>query len=1063
MRKLLVGLLCLTPLLAEAQLKENTLYAVSTAHFDTQWHWDARESISKHLRATLQQNFFLLERYPHYIFNFEGAVRYSWMKEYYPLEYERVKEYIRQGRWHVAGASWDANDTWSPSPESFFRNILLGQEFYKKEFGLKSTDIFLPDCFGFNQTIPTIANHCGLMGFSTQKLELQRQAENYPDGKVIPFRVGLWQGVDGSKLLSVLGGGTYITKWDPTHAQPGFPQLSMQDEIPGFLAESPNRVGFHYYGVGDKGGSPLYQTVDMVEKAVTTDKPKGFTVISATSDQMFKAYQPLSEHPELETYDGELLLERHAAGSYTSQGNMKKFNHRNEQLADAAERASVVAELLGGYTYPADKLRNIWQTILLHQFHDDLPGTSNPAVYQLSYNDEILVANQLGDIITAATASVAEALDTRVKGMPVVVFNPSAYPRKDIVKASVPMSSRPKGVEVRAANGTVCASQLLSYADGKAEVEFVANMPAVGYGVFDLCPGSDKAPTVKVSERSIENSVYKVELDDNGDIASLYDKRYKKELVAKGRAIRLAVFRDNPSTRWPAWEIYYETLRKEPSAVNGNVRITVDRRGELGSALKVERTIDSTRIVQYIRLSEGANADRLDIDNEIDWRSTNTLLKAEFALGVSNPEAIYDLGLGIIRRGNNTPAAYEVPAARWVDLSDEDGSYGVSILTDYKNGWDKPSDNTIRLTLMHGPGIDPKKTGVQLRRQGRQDYGHHKFTYSIVGHASDYVSAGIVRKAYDMNNPMMAFNTARHEGSLGRSFSLLSCDNDAIEIKAIKKAESGRGYVLRAFETSGREVRDISINFAFPLTEAATLNGIEETQGTAMYSGSGLTFTATRFSPHTFGFQLQGRQAVAKQSVQPLPLPYNASAYTPDAWSDIRYVSNFDGLGNSYAWDIVPGTIDSEGVAFTMGRLEDKNVLMCAGDTLHLPGDGKWRTLYLLASSAKGDKKAAFTVDGKTTERTIPFWRGYYGQWGYDRSPSYVRNGSVAYIGSHIHNRDNGVMPYDLSYIYKIAIPLQPDSRTVILPADRQIAVFAATLSSGDNERTVPAAPYWNF
>ncbi|HIU54834.1 MAG TPA: alpha-mannosidase, partial [Candidatus Gallibacteroides avistercoris] len=147
-----------------------TVYLVADAHLDTQWNWDVRTTIDKYVYNTLVQNLWLLDNYPNYVFNFEGAVKYNWMKEYYPLEYERIKKYIQEGRWHISGSTWDATDTNIPSPESFFKNILLGQMFYKNEFGVKSTDIFLPDCFGFGYTLPTIASHCGLIGFSTQKL-----------------------------------------------------------------------------------------------------------------------------------------------------------------------------------------------------------------------------------------------------------------------------------------------------------------------------------------------------------------------------------------------------------------------------------------------------------------------------------------------------------------------------------------------------------------------------------------------------------------------------------------------------------------------------------------------------------------------------------------------------------------------------------------------------------------------------------------------------------------------------------------------------------------------------
>ena len=95
------------------------------------------------------RNLFLLKQYPEYIFNFEGAVKYAWMKEYYPAQYEEMKKFIESGRWHISGASWDATDTLVPSLESAIRNIMLGQDYYRKEFGVESTDIFLPDCFRF--------------------------------------------------------------------------------------------------------------------------------------------------------------------------------------------------------------------------------------------------------------------------------------------------------------------------------------------------------------------------------------------------------------------------------------------------------------------------------------------------------------------------------------------------------------------------------------------------------------------------------------------------------------------------------------------------------------------------------------------------------------------------------------------------------------------------------------------------------------------------------------------------------------------------------------------------
>ena len=170
-----------------------------------------QRSIREYIPKTLDQNLFLLGTYPDYVFNFEGGIKYQWMKEYYPHQYELIKRYIREGRWHVTGSTWDATDPNIPSAESFTRNILYGQHFYRREFGVEGTDIFLPDCFGFGWTLPTIAAHSGLIGFSTQKL-MWRHRPFHGTSK-IPFEIGLWQGVDGSRIMAVMDAHNYTTKW----------------------------------------------------------------------------------------------------------------------------------------------------------------------------------------------------------------------------------------------------------------------------------------------------------------------------------------------------------------------------------------------------------------------------------------------------------------------------------------------------------------------------------------------------------------------------------------------------------------------------------------------------------------------------------------------------------------------------------------------------------------------------------------------------------------------------------------------------------------------------------
>ena len=412
MKKILcciLSLFCFVQILYSQQ-KEYKAYLVATAHFDTQWNWDVRESIDDYLHRTMVQNFWLFKRFPNYIFNFESAQKYAWMKEYYPHEYELVKKYIKAGRWNVVGSAWEATDPNIPSSESFFRNVLLGQEFYKKEFGVKSNDIYLPDCFGFGYTLPTIAAHCGLIGFSTQKLQW-RKNPYFGEKEKMPFKIGLWQGLDGARIMAVLDAGGYGTSYY-------YDDISINRRILERAKLGPDNTAYSYYGVGDRGGSPTLPSVYSLEKSLKADGP--LEIISAKAGQIYEDYYPFEKHPELPVYDGELLMDVHGVGCYTSQAAMKHFNRRNEHLADAAERASVVAETLGGLEYPSDALRENWQRFLWHQFHDDLTGTSIPQSYTFSWNDELIAQTRFAETITTAVGAVSRALDTKVKGLSLI-------------------------------------------------------------------------------------------------------------------------------------------------------------------------------------------------------------------------------------------------------------------------------------------------------------------------------------------------------------------------------------------------------------------------------------------------------------------------------------------------------------------------------------------------------------------------------------------------------------------------------------------------------------------
>ncbi len=1007
------------------------IYVVSNAHLDTQWNWDIQTTIRDYVSKTLDRNLTLLELYPNYLFNFEGGVKYSWMKEYYPIQYAKVKEYIKNGRWHVSGSSWDATDALVPSPESAIRNILLGQEFYRNEFQVESTDIFLPDCFGFGWTLPTIASHCGLIGFSSQKLGW-RKNPFYGKNKY-PFEIGLWKGIDGSSIM-MAHGYNYNKRWNNI-------DLSKDKELIELSALAPLKTIYHYYGTGDTGGSPTIPSVRSVEKSINGDGP--LQIICATSDQLFKDYLPYESHPELPVFDGELLMDLHGTGCYTSQAAMKLYNRQNEILGDAAERSAVCADWLNVTAYPSEKLTETWKRFIFHQFHDDLTGTSIPKAYEFSWNDELISLGQFSDVLTSSVRSVAGQLNTSTKGIPVVLYNALGFQANNLVEIVLDMPKLPKNIAVFDCRGNKVPSQLLSNQNGKISILMEASVPANGYAVYDIRTSNEKSKTqqndyIQSDKLQFENSIYKITLAPNGDIISLIDKQCNKEIVKKGEAIRLALFTENQSNEWPAWEIHKETIDRAPISIGDEqTEISLIENGTLRKTICIKKKYEKSVFKQYIHLYEGIMAHRIDFRNEIDWESENALLKAEFPLNINNQKATYDLGIGSIMRGNNKDTAYEVYAQYWADLTDHDNSYGVSILNDSKYGWDKPNDHTLRLTLLHTP-----KTKKRYEYQRYQDFGHHEFTYSLIGHSGALNKIETVQQAELLNQKIKAFQTSKHRGTLGREFSFAQSNNPNVLIKALKKAESSNEYVVRVYEISGKEKQNATLSFAGDIITACEADGTEKRIGNASFENNNLHLMIKPFSIKTFKVSLK------PNATKPCDIKSEYLSLKFDrkcaSWNAFRNDANFESQ-NSYAAELWPDSLIVNRVPFLLGEKDIENGMTCKGDTIQLPAGKNYDYLYLLAASTDTDQTATFTV-GKTKQIvTVPYYTGFIGQWGHlNHTKGYLKPVEIAHIGTHRHTV-NEDLPYEFTYMFKIKLEIPKGATEIVLPQNEKIVLFAAT------------------
>ena len=1068
-----------------AGIPPDTLYVVAVSHLDTQWLWTIVQTIVEYIPATFRDTMDQLDRHPGYRFSFEGAHRYRLLREYYPDLWERLKAYSADGRWSPAGSALEGGDVNIPSPESLVRQFLYGNDFFRRELGRASTDVFLPDCFGFGWALPSVAAHCGLNGFSTQKL-------GWGSAYGIPFPVGRWRGPDGAEIVAALDGTNYVGQIaeDLSRAQSSIDALDRE------AATGAPRVGYRYFGTGDRGGPVAESSLDWLDASMAGTGP--VHVVSAPSDRFFNDLSP-EQVAALPVHGTDLLLTTHGTGAYTSQAAMKRWNRRNEQLGDAAERASLAASVLAAQPYPGAWLADAWFRFLVHQFHDDLTGTSIPEVYPFSWNDERIAQVRFGTSLAAAVGAIAAGMDTTAEGVPLVVCNATAHDRQDVVEARVRFPDpAPAHVRVFDNAGAEVPAQVLGTHDGAVDVAFLAAVPPVGFAVFDarpsgaacalatglsvLRPGTKAQATGSRSVLSpapqspradpgpptgLENARYRIAIDANGDVSSVFDKSANREVLAG--PVRLAQF-DSFSIQYPAWEIPWENIRAGVREyVGGAPEVRVVEDGPARVAVEIRRTYgsdwgDSTYVLR-VRLAAAGAADRVEWDASIDWATRATLLKAEFPFAATAPGATYDLGLGSIRRPNASATMYEVPAQQWADVTADDGSYGASVLSYDKTGWHKADDARLYLSLIHTPMLP-------THNQHTNDLGSQRTAWALHGHAGPR-SAGTVAQAERFGQPLLAFQTTAHAGGLGRSITFASVSEPGVSVRALKQAEDSDEVVVRVQETSGTSHPGVRVRVGpAGIAQAREVFGDEQPRGEATVDGGALVTDLAPFQLRSFALRLapfdSGRTPPTSRAVD---LPFDTDVAS---FNGARADGAFDpDAGIAWAAEQVPESLDVGGVRFVLGPVADgqKNAVACRGQWIPIaPRQGE--CLHLLAASV-GDVDATFLVGDRPVPLAIQDHGGFVGQWDaraveggvvvepVPAAPAYLKPAEIAWYGTHRHKAD-GDDVYAFSYLFRYVLEVPAGATVLTLPDDPRVKVLAATLTDSPEGLTVPASEMYD-
>ena len=757
-----------------AYASAHRLSAVGHAHIDSAWLWPLRETVRKAARTFASVTELAVD-YPDLVFAASQAQQYAWVKASQPALYERIRDAVRAGTFVPVGSMWVEADGNLPGGEALARQLVHGKRFFADEFEVDTPEIWLPDSFGYTAAFPQLARLAGVRWFLTQKL-------SWNETNRMPHHTFWWEGIDGTRVF------THFPPVDTYNSEVLGAELAHAAR--NFAEKGAATVSLLPFGYGDGGGGP---TREMMERARRLSNLEGSPRVAVEPPAEFFA-RACHEYPDAPVWSGELYLENHRA-TFTTQAKTKAGNRRSEHLLREAELWCATAAVRAGADYPYDELDRLWKEVLLHQFHDILPGSSIAWVHREARE----AYQRIGTEIEALTA---RAMDAIGGGGP-VAWNAAPHERAEVV--------------------TVDGRPMWTVA------------PGLGTGAVADAPPPDVAPST-VDRQIIHNGLLRVGLDGDGLVASVYDLVADRELVPPGARAAVPHLHPDHPARWDAWNLDRHYLRRhtELAAVDG---IEVPASGPMLAAIRVRRRFGESTLTQTYRLAAGAR--RLDVDTEVDWRESDKVLKLAFPLDLHADRSTAEIQFGHVHRPThaNTSwdhARYEVYAHRWVHVSEP--GYGVAVANDATYGYDasrttRPdggTTTTVRYTLLRAPhSPDP-----------RTDLDTHRFTHALVPGADVGTAADA---GYALNLPL------RVAPGPAAVPPLVAVDNPVVRVEAVKLADDRSGdVVVRLYESTGGRAGAV-LRTGFPLAGATEVDLLEHELSTVDVRDGGIRLALRPF------------------------------------------------------------------------------------------------------------------------------------------------------------------------------------------------------------------------
>ena len=766
---------------------EGGVWLTGHAHIDLAWLWPLEETRRK-ARRTFHNVVSLMERYSELRFNQSSAQLYAWIEQNDPLLFDKVRARVREGSWEVIGGMWVEPDGNLPAGESWVRQLLFGQRYFESRFSRRAKVAWLPDSFGFAGNLPQLLKSAGLSFFFTHKLGWNEQ-------NPFPYDLYWWEGIDGSRVLAH----SFNNRENGYNSR--LTAHEVADTWHNFSAKRRHDFTLLAFGYGDGGGGP---SSDMLERFARLKEFPGLPHLRMGSVTEF--YENVS--PEsLPVWMGEQYLEYHR-GTYTTQGRMKMLHRELEHALVESETAATLAFVLQQQPYPKEEFDRLWRTLLLNQFHDILPGSSIHSVYETAHVQLKNALEESTRIRGGALVAGKIREDSRARrNLQGSIWNLQIYDRPLVAEIATDLNSE---VQLLTSDGSEVLTQRLDENRILAVAENIV-VPALGMISVVMAEGASVTVSspVRINLGGMENEYLRIRLRADGTLDSIYDKECGREILA-GRGNQLWLFTDIPR-QFDAWDIDSSYVGEGEELLAGSAPELVEN-GPLRAALRVTRRRDATEIVQTYRLRRLSRI--LEIHSRVRWCGRRKLLRALIPLKIRAHEMWAETVFGAVARSNsrNTPwdrAKFEVPAHRWVDLSES--SYGVSLLNNGKYGH-SADGNLLGISLLRSP-IYPDPLA---------DEGDHEFVYAIYPHRGSW-RTGTVRAARELHSPLR-YSAG---GPSAPHASLFRLRGDLLELACLKRAEDSDDLLVRLYEPNGDRGQSI-LESALRLERASIVNILEE-------------------------------------------------------------------------------------------------------------------------------------------------------------------------------------------------------------------------------------------